>query len=198
AGFHTDGFVLARGLAPGWALDEAWGAQGALGSVSAGRFSGRRGVPRGADAEISAESLQRLTELPGGLLNASDMNFVHNGLLLHGIRGLWPLVLSAAVGAHCLLGLNASSQAELEMPLLAGKLAPRPRPGLRLNAHLRLAPKTSAGGRAQHVSSHQDAGYWAGRFQHLRDLDAFANATVTAWIPLVEVGAANGALAYIR
>ncbi len=62
-------------------------------------------------------------------------------------------------------------------------------PLLRLNAHMRLAPKVP-GVSKQHVKGHRDYTYWRNvykyRPQHYRD--AFVNSTVTAWIPLVSVG----------
>eukprot|EP00927_Polykrikos_kofoidii_P074559 TRINITY_DN70569_c0_g1_i1.p1 TRINITY_DN70569_c0_g1~~TRINITY_DN70569_c0_g1_i1.p1 ORF type:complete len:1160 (+),score=146.35 TRINITY_DN70569_c0_g1_i1:145-3480(+) len=178
--FHRDGHVRARHLVSDGALSKAW--DGVLDAVSFARYGGD-------DTRLTRGSLLHTASLPPGLEQASDMNFVHNGFLLHGIRSLWPLIMAAAVGARCLLGLSDSRSH------LVGEEGLNGVQGLRLNAHVRLAPKV-AGVEDHHIASHQDASYWAHRFASVEDLNDFVNATVSAWIPLVDVNETLGTLVY--
>ncbi|CAK0882806.1 unnamed protein product, partial [Prorocentrum cordatum] len=179
ARYRRDGFALASQLVSPEALREAW-EHGAVEAVAAGRFGGAPGAP--------AAELLRTESLPPGLREASDVNLIHNGFLLAGVRHLWPLLTAAAGGARCLLGLAGADEH-------AG--ASTSWSGLRLSVHLRLAPKVG-GLEHQHIFAHQDAVYWAHKFSSQEDLDAFANATVSAWVPLTDVGPRRGALAYER
>ena len=177
--YQKDGFAVARELVPKEALDAALG-EGLPAALTVGRYGYGR-----------SSTLTTLEHLPKGVTDMSSMNLIHNGHFLHAVKGLWPLIMSASFGAGCVLGLLPESfvMHEVRDGPIASVLERGESSVLRMNAHMKLAPKVP-GVSDQHVPGHRDYDYWRHRFkgrpQHYRE--DFVNSTVTAWIPLVSLG----------
>ncbi|CAK9118386.1 unnamed protein product, partial [Durusdinium trenchii] len=166
------------------ALTAAWGPEGVMAALQVGRYGLNEG-----DVEPHVD---RLESVPEGVHEMHRFDLVHNGHVLHAIRGLWPTIMSASVAAACVLGLleETSVLSKVKLPFSSAS-------GLRLNAHLKLAPKVP-GASQQQVSFHRDWHFWKTRFHDRpKDRARFMDASVTTWIPLVDVDRVTGAMAYL-
>lgn len=171
---------MARDLVPRDAVEAALGHEGLVAALTVGRY--------GYDETSDPMTVETL---PLGVKDLSSLNLIHNGHFLHAIRGLWPVIMSASIGAACLFGMLPQSFMLHDVkdgPVSTLAEASPRSPLLRLNAHMKLAAKVP-GSSDQHVKGHRDYDYWRSRLKSTsqEDRDAFLNGTVTAWIPLVSV-----------
>lgn len=178
--YQQNGFAVARDLVPRYAIEPALGHEGLVAALTVGRY--------GYDETSDPMTVETL---PLGVKDLSSLNLIHNGHFLHAIRGLWPVIMSASIGAACLFGMLPESFMLHDVkdgPVSTLAEASPGSPLLRLNAHMKLAPKVP-GSSDQHVKGHRDYDYWRSRLKSKsqEDRDAFLNGTVTAWIPLVSV-----------